>query len=352
MKTIDGPIADLYRAFAWRVGSDRPWTESQVWRSHRLSLTSWPRSSTPTQWARAMSYACSAQRGASSLPAMARPTTRRWRCGPPRSSGPARPRVVAIPAGLLATGQVDGAPATCRWCSRPAVSCATSSDWRRTTCRRTHLARPLRFDAGAPRAAVTVVPVRSQDAITPAGLHNACAGLLAWGQPSRRQRAGLTRRARRRARQPAGGPPWVDALKLPVRTTAGVVFGSGGGWPAALETAAAQGDREPADRGHGDARGRGVQRRARRRAPRGPADPRRRADQRDRTDLRAHRCNRDPRPRWREPRRRSHRSPPSLPPWPLLRRSALLPVATSTIPTGPPPTTPPPVRPERYRHER
>ena len=85
---------------------------------------------------------------------------------------------------------------------------------------------------------MTVVPVRSQDAITHTQAYtgNVLAGLLAWGRAAGsaldlRDVPAVVHDNLRAART------WVDALKLPVRTTAGIVFGSGGGWPAALETA-------------------------------------------------------------------------------------------------------------------
>ncbi len=86
--------------------------------------------------------------------------------------------------------------------------------------------------------AVTVVPVRSQDAITHTQAYtgNVLAGLLCWSRASGRtldvrEMPAVVHATLRAART------WVDALDLPANAPAGIVFGSGGGWPAALETA-------------------------------------------------------------------------------------------------------------------
>ena len=148
------------------------------------------------------------------------------------------PEVVAIPAGLLATGQV-------RWRAGDVPLVFSSSGELRDVVGLAPddlppyapiTATPIRRWRAT--HAVTVVPVRSQDAITHTQAYtgNVLAGLLAWGRAAGsaldlRDVPAVVHDNLRAART------WVDALKLPVRTTAGIVFGSGGGWPAALETA-------------------------------------------------------------------------------------------------------------------
>jgi glucosamine 6-phosphate synthetase-like amidotransferase/phosphosugar isomerase protein len=223
-----------------RVGSEQPWTESQVWRE----ATAIPDVLAEIVDADAM--------GESDVVRLLRPARRLVATGNGAAYYAALalwaaalerlgegPEVVAIPAGLLATGQI-------RWRAGdvPLVF-SSSGELRDVVGLAPDGLPPYALITATPDStlarhaqAVTVVPVRTQDAITHTQAYtgNVLAGLLAWGRAAGsaldlRDVPAVVHDNLRAART------WVDALNLPIRTHAGIVFGSGGGWPAALETA-------------------------------------------------------------------------------------------------------------------
>lgn len=159
-----------------------------------------------------------------------------------------RTDVVCVPAGLLATGGF-------RWREGDVPLVFSSSGELRDVVglladdgsEVPRLRRPYALVSASATStlarsagAVTVVPVRSQDAVThtQAFVGNVLAGLLLWelvvGRNLGLAAATLPERCAAALR---GAPDWADAAEVPESLTAAITFGASGAWAGALETA-------------------------------------------------------------------------------------------------------------------